>query len=51
MHTLKYIRRGIKVGLMRLAEALAIGARDYYDGLTFTNSFPRVDFLKERRRA
>jgi hypothetical protein len=42
MHTLKYMRRGrgIKVGLVRVAEALAAGARDYCDGFTFTNPFP-----------
>jgi hypothetical protein len=50
MYTLRHMRRGIKVGLVRVAEALAAGARDYYDGLTFTNSVPRADFLGERRR-
>jgi hypothetical protein len=44
------MRRGVKVGLMRVAEALAAGARDYCDGLTFTNSFSRADFSGATKR-
>jgi hypothetical protein len=50
MYTLRYMRRGIKVDLVRVTEALAAGARNYYDGLTFTNSVPRADFLGATKR-
>jgi hypothetical protein len=36
-----------KDGLVRVAEALAAGVRDYCDGLTFANSIPRADFSGE----